>query len=100
MGSHFSSHAFPWRLRYLHLVARQIQRLGVSLGRELALRDAAVHWHHRVCVHRLASLHGALAHAWQVDICKRRRGHAESLVPRFLCPWVPPFFLPPWFGHL
>jgi len=52
-------------------------------GWEIALCDAAIHGADRICLYWLASLYGALADAWQVDICERRRGHAESVYLAF-----------------
>src|SRR5260370_32736929 len=72
MGSDFSDDAVSLWIRDLHLAARKIECLGVSLGRELAVSDAAIHGHHRVYVYWLASLHGALAHARQIDVCECR----------------------------
>src|SRR5216684_3716183 len=72
MGSDFSADAVSWRVWDLHLAAWKIECLGISLGRELAVRNAAIHGHHRVCLYWLASLHGALAHARQVDVCECR----------------------------
>src|ERR1700687_6287504 len=100
MGRHFSADALSRRLLHLHLGARQIKRFGVSVGWELALLDAEIHAPDRVCVYWLASLHGALAHAWQVDVCKRGRGHAESVVPGLFCRRSARFIVPSRRGHL
>src|ERR1700747_842222 len=100
MGGHFSSHAVPRRLWNLHLAAREVECFGVSLGGELAVRDATLHGTPRVCVYWLASLYGALADAWHVDICERSGGHAESLVPDVFCGWRAGCFVPSRRGDL
>src|SRR5467141_3866389 len=99
-GGIFSADALSRRLRHLHLAARQIKRIGISVGRELALRDAEIYGPDRVCVYWLAPLHGALAHAWQVDVCKRGGRHAESVVPGLFCRWRACFVVPSRCGPL
>ncbi len=42
-------------------------------------------WLYTVCLHWMASLHGAVAHAWEVNVCKRRARRAKSVVPRIFC---------------
>src|SRR6266403_2156423 len=51
----------------------------------MVLHGAALHGTDRVCLHWMASLHGAVAHAWEVDVCERRARHAEPVVPRVFC---------------
>src|SRR5258707_8452497 len=100
MGSDLSADAVSRRIWHVHLAARQIERVGVPVGRELAVRDAALHGTDRVCLYWLASLYGALAHARPVDVRQRGRGYAESVVPRVFCGWRPGFFVSSWRGHL
>src|SRR5882757_6959970 len=68
MGLHLPSHALSRRLRHLHLDSRQVQRLVLPLGRELALHDAALYRPNRLPLHRMASLHPALAHPRQIHL--------------------------------
>src|SRR5438309_6178388 len=100
MGSDFSADTFPWRIWDLHLAAREIKCLGVSVGRELAVCHAPIYGTDRVCLYWLASLHGALAHTWQINVCERGRGHAESVVPDILCDWRARVFVSSRGGHL
>src|SRR5260370_26361739 len=85
MGSDFSADAVSRRIWDLHLAAREIKRVGISVGGELAVRDATIHGHHRVCLYWLAPLHRALAHARQIDVCECRCRHAESVVLDIFC---------------
>src|SRR5260370_24574000 len=100
MGSDFSSHAVPRRLWDLHLAARKVKRLGVSVGGELAVRGAAVHGTDRVCLYWLASLYRALAHARPVEVRQRGRRYAESVVPGVFCDRSAGFFVSSRRGNL
>src|ERR1700720_3984408 len=60
VGRDFSADAFSRRLRRLHLVAGQGQRLRVPLGGELALQRATLHGTDRFCLHWVAPLHRTL----------------------------------------
>src|SRR5882757_4971502 len=81
MGLHLPSHALSRRLRHLHLDSRQVQRLVLPLGRELALHDAALYRPNRLPLHRLASLYPALAHSRQIHLRRSRTLFHESLLP-------------------
>src|ERR1700722_19485894 len=81
MGLHLSPHALPRRLWHLYMDTRQIQRLLLPLGRELALHHPALHRLNRLRLHRLASLHPALAHSRQIHLRRSRTIFHQSLLP-------------------
>src|SRR5260370_1219597 len=83
MGLHLPSHALPRRLRPLYMDTRQVQRLLLSLGRELALRHSALHGPHRFLLYRLASLHPALAHPRPLHLRRSPALLHESLLSSF-----------------
>jgi len=62
------------RVRHIHLATRQVERIGLSLGRELALHVSAIHRIDRICVHCVALVYRALAHArtFNVRVCGGR----------------------------
>src|ERR1700722_19802203 len=43
MGLHFSSASVPRRIRHLYMVAREVERVGLSLGEKLAFHAPALH---------------------------------------------------------
>src|SRR6266571_2628624 len=100
MGSDFSSHTVPRRLRHLDMAARKIERVRLSVGGELAVHAAALLGPDRVRLHRVAPLHRTVAHAWPIDVRKRRRRHAESVVPGVLCRWHTRLVVPSRSRHL
>src|ERR1700723_2270577 len=61
MGLHFSSASVPRRIRHLYMVAREVERVGLSLGEKLAFHAPALHRPDRFRLYRLAPLHRALA---------------------------------------
>src|SRR5882762_8894645 len=83
MGLHLPPHALPRRLRPLYMDTRQVQRLLLSLGRELALRHSALHRTHRILLYRLASLHPALAHPRPLNLRRSPALLHESLLSSF-----------------
>src|SRR5580700_5051855 len=97
MGLHFHPYALSRRLRYLYMDTRQVQRLLLPLGRELALHHAALHRPHRLRLHRLASLHSALAHPRPLHLRRSSALLHESIFSCFHRHRRPRLLLP--FGH-
>src|SRR6266481_5723896 len=83
MGLYLPPHALPRRLRPLYMDTRQVQRLLLSLGRELALCHPALHRPHRIRLYRLASLHPALAHPRPLHLRRSPALLHESLLSCF-----------------
>src|SRR5580704_1442406 len=79
MALHFLANALSRRLRRLYLAARQIERVCVSLGGELALHHTALHRTDCICLHCVASVHRALADSREIHVRRCGGLAAESL---------------------
>src|SRR5580692_783580 len=100
MGFYFPTAAVSRRIRDLYLVAREVERFGISLGEELAFHCAALYGFDRVRLYRVAPLHRALADARDFDICNRRAGYGESAVPDVFSDWRACVLVSSWRGYL
>ena len=91
---HFPSSPFSRRLRHLHLAARPIQRLAISLGPKLAVHFSTLDRPRRLRVYRVASLHRTLGTHGTLHLRHGRQRFPESSVSwRFLLSafWLPHF---------
>src|SRR5690348_9131859 len=100
MAVYFLAHALSRWLRDLHLAAWKVECVRISLGRELAVHDAAVYRTHRFCVYRLASLYRALADARPVHLLGRARLAPEPFCAGFHVRWGAGILFSPRRGRL
>src|SRR6267143_968014 len=75
MGVYFPADFISRRIWSLHLAARRVERVAISVGEELAIHVPALHRTDCVCLYWLARLHATLADARDVHV----RGNGAAI---------------------
>src|SRR3981081_505471 len=100
MDIYFFADSVSRRLRHLHLAARPVQRVAISVGAQLALHFAALDRARGLRLYRLAPFHPAPAHPRPSHLRHGRELFGKSLVSRIFRRWSAGLLVSSWRRHL